>query len=85
MAAPTLQDPALNAAAITPSDDAANNFAAATRGIYVGGDGNIVIIPAGNNQSAVTLVGCVAGTVIPVRAIRVNATSTTATSLVRLW
>ena len=76
-----LGDPGANYFAITPHNS--TNFAVVTRGIYVGGDGNVVAID--QDDTAVTFVGCVAGTVLPIRAKRVNSTSTTATNLVGIW
>jgi hypothetical protein len=78
---PDLEGPAGGAFAITPSDS--TDLAQATRGIYVGGAGNISLITI--YGQTVTLVGVVPGTVIPVRANRIKATSTTATSLVGLY
>lgn len=73
--------PATAAIAITTSDS--TDFAAGVcRAIYVGGAGNVVAIV---NGSAVTFVSAQAGSVLPIRASRVNATSTTATSLVALY
>jgi hypothetical protein len=67
---------------ITPHDS--TNFTnGVCRSIFVGGAGNIAVVPP--EGSAVTLVGCLAGTVIPVQAIRVNSTGTTATSLVAIY
>ena len=81
MAAVVDSGPAPNAFAITPHDS--TDFTNYTRGIYVGGAGNIVIVtPSGD---AITLVGAAAGSIIPVQAKRVNSTSTTATSLVGLY
>jgi hypothetical protein len=70
------------AAAVTPSDFV--NFSSATRGLYVGGAGNVVVVMA-SDGAAVTFTGVPAGTFLPVRAIRVNNASTTATSIVALW
>lgn len=71
--------PATDAFAITPGDTAASNFPM-IRSLYVGGSGNAVVVtPQG---SVVTLTGLVAGTVIPICIVRVNATLTTATGLV---
>ena len=68
--------------AITPHDS--TNFTEGTcRGIYVGGAGNIVVVKPGG--STVTFSGALAGTIIPIQAIRVNSTSTTATNLVALY
>lgn len=72
--------PGMDCYAITPSDT--TNFNAMFRGVYVGGAGNVVVVtPSG---SVVTFVGAQAGSVIPVMGVRVNFTSTTATSLVGL-
>lgn len=67
--------------AITPSDSV--DLPHLTRGIYVGGDGDVVAVRA--DGVAVTLTGALAGTVLPVVARRVNSTNTTATSLVALY
>lgn len=72
---------AYGAFAITPSDTV--NFLFQVRGIYVGAAGNVVIVT--DDNEAITFVGCVAGSILPVRAKRVNSTSTTATSLVGLY
>ena len=69
------------AVAITPSD--ATNFTeGACHAIYVGGAGAIVAIVSG---VAVTFSGALAGTIIEIRATRVNATGTVATGLVALY
>lgn len=65
--------------AITPHD--ATLLAEATRALYVGGAGNVSVLPVGQSTS-VTLVGVQAGSVLPIRVARVNATGTTATSIV---
>ena len=72
--------PARDAFAITPSDSV--NFTTTAKAIYVGVAGNVVIVT--KNGSDVTFLGAVAGSVLPVQAVRVNATSTTATDLVGL-
>jgi hypothetical protein len=83
----SLSDPAEFFEAITPSDTV--NFrpgptacSKSTRGIYVGVAGNVTAVR--EDGTAVTFVNVNAGTIIPIRAIRVNATNTTATNLVRL-
>ena len=73
-------DPAASFFAITPSDTVP--FSRAVRAVYVGGDGNMVLVSP--DGVAVTFTGVKAGSVIPANAIRVNATSTTATGLVGL-
>lgn len=66
--------------AITPADS--DLAGGAVRAIYVGGSGNVKITdPQGN---AVTFVGAVAGTILPVMAKRIWATGTTATNLIGL-
>jgi hypothetical protein len=74
-------DPAFRAAAITPSNTV--DIAAPVRAIYVGGAGSVVITTVDGND--VTFAGLPAGMILPVRAVRVRATGTTATGLVGLW
>lgn len=76
-----LSDPGTGHFAITPHDS--TNFTFVTRGIYVGVGGTIVIVA--KEGGAVTYKNAVAGSIIPVRAIRVNSTSTTATDLVGIY
>lgn len=74
-------DSALDCFAITPH--ASNDFTYMVRGIYVGVAGDVVVVtPSG---AAVTFKGATAGSILPVKAKRVNATSTTATDLVGLY
>ena len=73
--------PAESFFAITKSDSA--NFSFNVRGIYVGGTGDVVAVTEGG--TAVTFTAVPAGTILPIRAIRVNSTSTTATSMVGLY
>ena len=65
---------------ITTSDTV--NFGAVVRGIYVGTTGNVVAI--GEDGVAVTFTAVPAGMILPIRAKRVNSTSTTASTLVGL-
>lgn len=74
--------PASNAVAVTPNDSA--DLAFASRGVFVGGAGNLAYIPL-NGTTAVTLVGIPAGTILPIRPKRIMSTNTTATSIVSLW
>jgi hypothetical protein len=73
--------PALNYSAITTSN--ATDLTFTTRGIYVGVGGDVVAIRSDN--TAVTFKNAASGSIIPIRAIRVNTTSTTATDLVALY
>lgn len=76
-----LTSPAEGCFAITPAD--AGEFAQFTRFIYVGGAGNLVVVM--EDGTVGTFVAVPVGTVLPVRAFRVNATGTTATNLVGLY
>ena len=53
------------------------------RAIWVGGAGNITAIMA--NGDVVLFSGITAGTLLPIRATRVNSTGTTATLLIALY
>lgn len=69
-----------NALAVTPSD--ADTFAQGVA-IYCGAAGNVSVVPW-HSTTAVT-VAVLAGTVIPFRVSKVNATGTTATGLVAVY
>ena len=74
--------PAPSAAAIVPSDTV--NLESRSRGIYIGAAGDISAQMAGEG-GAVLFTGLVAGSILPIRVIRVNVTSTTASNLVALY
>jgi hypothetical protein len=74
-----LGSPAAQAATVTPNDAA--DLPTASRALYVGTAGNLVIVTVGG--STVTLVG--ASGWMPVRVARVLATGTTAGDIVALW
>lgn len=76
-----LTSPADNAAAVTPSDSTDLTFT--SRALYIGGAGNLVVTMAGGGD--VTFTGVPAGSILPIRASRVKATSTTATAIVNLY
>ena len=73
-------DPGYSAAAVTPSDTA---HLGNVRALYIGGAGDVKIDAEGGGT--VTFVGVQAGSIIPVRAVRVYATGTDATSIVALY
>jgi hypothetical protein len=68
--------------AITPSDSSANNFYP-TRGVWVGGAGTVVAAMVDGGTA--TFVGVPAGTLLPIQVVRINSTSTTATSMLALY
>jgi len=68
--------------AIIPDDVA--ELPVATKGIYIGGDGDVAIITL-NNSAPVTFRNLLAGTVLDVRARAIMATGTTATDMVGLY
>ncbi len=75
--------PALNAKAITPAD---SDLETHTRGIYVGGTGDVTVMMAGDlGDSIVTFKAVPVGVVIPVVAKQIRTTLTTATLLVALF
>ena len=73
--------PAEDAGAVTPSDS--TNLTSIARSLYVGTAGNVTLLTVG--QNVVTFYNVQSGTILPVRVIRVNATSTTATNIVALY
>lgn len=73
-------DPASVGFDITPHNS--TDFDYVTRGIWVGGAGNVAVVWADDTVSVLEAVP--AGTLLPVRAKRVNSTSTTATALIGL-
>lgn len=76
-----LESPAARAFSITKHDS--TNFTKNTRAIYVGGAGDVVVVF--DDDSTATFVGVPAGSILPVRAKRVNSTSTSATSMVGMY
>lgn len=76
--------PAGYAWAVTPSDSV--NFTMEARALYVGTGGNVVLVAYDQNgqKAAVTFSNVPDGTILPVRASRVNSTSTTASNIVAL-
>lgn len=83
MANPIEDQGARRLRAVTASDTA-ELPGGVCRALWIGGAGNVAVISE-NDTSAVTLVGCAAGQVVPVRARQVMSTNTTATSIVALY
>ena len=71
--------PCDNAFSITPAD---SDLAYATRAVYVGGAGDLVIETV--KGDVVTLVGVLAGSILPLRVKQVRA-ATTATNIIGLY
>lgn len=76
------------AVAVTKSDTTVYDCKA----IFVGGAGNVAVqtrgttgIADGSPDAAVTLTGCLAGTIYPIAAYRIMSTNTTATAIVALY
>ncbi|MFN6951878.1 MAG: hypothetical protein ACK4NE_04715 [Albidovulum sp.] len=77
----SLTAPARDAATVVPND--ANDLAVLPRAIYVGQAGDLSVRLAGGQT--VLFRNIQAGSVLPVRAARVNAAGTTAADIVALW
>lgn len=77
-----LQSPATSAEAVDISSTD-HTFSNTTRGIYVGGTGNMIVTMADGQE--VTFATIPAGTLLPIRAASVTKTGTTATTMVGLW
>lgn len=73
--------PGEDAGAVTPSNSV--NLTRTARALYIGGAGNVALVtPSG---STVTFVGLLAGSILPVRTVRVNVTNTSATNIVAIY
>lgn len=68
--------------AVTPSDSTDLTYSTC-RAIYVGGDGDISLVDG--NGATIVFTGVTAGSILPVQTARVNATGTTATSIIALY
>ena len=75
--------PAISAAAITKSDSVAITNGP-TRAVYVGVGGDVVALLQ-NDTDPVTFKNVPTGVVLPICALRINATGSTATDLVALF
>jgi hypothetical protein len=68
--------------AVTPSDSTDLTYSTC-RAIYIGGDGNISLVDG--NAATIVFTGVTAGSILPVQTARINATGTTATSIIALY
>ena len=78
--ADTINSPARRLVPVVPSDGA--DLAQLPKGLFVGGAGNLSLVMEGG--VIVALTGVQAGSLLPIRPLRVRATGTTATSIVAL-
>ncbi len=58
-------------------------FTYPSRGIWVGGAGNVSALLS--NGDTVILIGVLAGTLLPLRATKITTSGTSATNMVALW
>lgn len=72
---------AYRAAAVTKSD---STILPVTRGLYIGGAGDVAVIMAGDT-AAVTFSAVPVGTFMPVQVTKVMSTNTTATLMLALY
>jgi hypothetical protein len=79
----------ISALAVTPSDSAdlapPDGNARPTRGLLVGGAGNVVVIMADGTSVTLTIPATACGLILPLAVMRIKATSTTATSIVAFY
>lgn len=80
----------LSEALLAPADDVegvvphdSTELAVVSRAIYVGGAGNLAVLM--KNGVTATFQGVPAGTLLPIRVRRVNATGTTATNILSVY
>ena len=76
-----LNSPGIKHYVVTPNDS--TDFAVNFRSVWIGGAGNVVIVT--DDGVAVTYQGAAAGSTIPMRGKRINATGTTATNMVGMY
>jgi hypothetical protein len=77
----SLTSPPEDAAPVAPNDSA--ELTHVTRALYVGSAGDVRLRMLGGGE--VTLKGLTQGSLIPIRAVQIYATGTTASALVGLW
>ena len=76
-----LDSPASDGLAVTPHDS--TDLTTHGCALYVGVSGNVVLVTS--SGTVLTFVGVLAGSILPVRVQRVNATLTTATDMIALF
>ena len=78
---PALESPGEGILEVSPNDSV--DLAQVSRALYIGGSGDVAVQM--KDGSTGTLVGVPGGQVLPVRAVRVLATGTTATNIVAVF
>lgn len=79
-----IQTPSSFSVAITPSDSTSLTNGPC-QAIYIGGTGDINLVTSASGSIAVRFKRVPAGTILPVSAVRVMDTGTTATNLVAMY
>ena len=74
-------DPAQAAQSVVPSDTI--DLTNASRALYIGREGNVSVVMV--SGQSVSFKNVAAGTILPLRVQRVNASNTTASEIVALW
>lgn len=77
-----MEYPAFNAEVVVPHDT--NTLAKVSRALYVGVSGDVSVQMVGTG-TAIVFKAVPAGTMLPIRITRVNATATTATNMVTVY
>jgi hypothetical protein len=77
----SIDSPASGGEVVTPDDS--TEFVTVSRGIYVGGAGDVAAVMV--DGTVLTFVGVQAGSLLPIRCKRVNSTNTTATDMLALY
>lgn len=77
-------DPAVEIRAVTPSD---STDLTGCRGFFATGAGDVAVMTVygASSSTAVTIVDCPVGTIIPIRITRIMATGTSATQIYALF
>ena len=78
----TMESPARNYFAVTPHDT--TKFTFETRGLFIGVGGDVAVLGFGDS-TAVVFKNVASGTMMPLRAVRVDSTNTTATDIVGVY
>lgn len=78
---PTGTMPGYDGVAISPNDS--SNLASTVRAIYVGSGGNIKLVTPSN--TTLEFIGVQTGTILPMQAVKIFSTSTTASLMIGIY